>query len=80
MLWNTCFKLCSAPASPAEVSPQAWAHLLFGGAYCYVSIIYLAYYPLLNIYLTVQSCGAKPEDNILFSLRRRACKSCMAAQ
>jgi len=80
MLWNTCFKLCSAPAAPAEVSPQAWAQLLLGGAYCYVSIIYLAYYPLLNIYLTVQSCGAKPEDNILFSLRRRACKSCMAAQ
>ncbi|KAI0268004.1 hypothetical protein BGY98DRAFT_938327 [Russula aff. rugulosa BPL654] len=56
--WDTCFKLCGAPASPADVSPQAWTHLLFGGAYCY-------------------SCGAKPENNILFSSRRRACKSCM---
>ena len=27
-----------------------------------------------------QSCGAKPVTKILFSLRRRACKSCMKAQ
>jgi hypothetical protein len=36
-LWNACFKLCGAPTSPVDMSPPAWAHLLFGGAYCYVS-------------------------------------------
>ncbi|KAI0250348.1 hypothetical protein BJV78DRAFT_1220104 [Lactifluus subvellereus] len=39
------------------MSPPAWAHLLFGGTYCY-------------------SCGAQRVTKILFSLRRRAYKSC----
>ncbi|KAH9986004.1 hypothetical protein BJV74DRAFT_952025 [Russula compacta] len=58
-LWNACFKLCGAPTSPVDMSPPAWAHLLFGSAHCY-------------------NCGAKPVTRILFSLRRRACKSCIA--
>ena len=36
-LWNTCFRLCSAPTTPVDMSPASWANLLFGGAYCYVS-------------------------------------------
>ncbi|KAI9507425.1 hypothetical protein F5148DRAFT_1204959 [Russula earlei] len=59
-VWNACFKYCRAPTTPADMTPPAWARLLFGGAYCY-------------------SCGAKPVTRILFSLRRRACKSCMTS-
>ena len=33
-----------------------------------------------NLNSATQSCGAKPVTKILFSLRRRACKSCMKAQ
>ena len=36
-LWNTCFRLCGTPTTPVDMSPASWAHLLFGGAYCYVS-------------------------------------------
>ena len=36
-LWNACLRLCGAPPSPSDMSPPAWTHLLFGGAYCYVS-------------------------------------------
>ena len=36
-LWNACLRLCGAPTSPPDMSPPAWTHLLFGGAYCYVS-------------------------------------------
>ncbi|KAI0275539.1 hypothetical protein BGY98DRAFT_1188376 [Russula aff. rugulosa BPL654] len=34
-LWNTCFRLCGTPTTPVDMSPASWAHLLFGGAYCY---------------------------------------------
>ncbi|KAN0109267.1 hypothetical protein V8E52_009451 [Russula decolorans] len=57
-LWNVCFRLCGAPTTPVDMSSASWAHLLFGGAYCY-------------------SCGAKPVTKILFSFRRRACRSCI---
>ncbi|KAI0301009.1 hypothetical protein B0F90DRAFT_372221 [Multifurca ochricompacta] len=58
-LWKASFALIpDVPGCPEDMSEPAWAHLLFGGAYCY-------------------SCGAKPVTKILFSLRRRACKSCM---
>ncbi|KAI0250347.1 hypothetical protein BJV78DRAFT_591563 [Lactifluus subvellereus] len=58
-LWKTSYSLVpEVPTCPEDMSEPAWAHLLFGGAYCY-------------------SCGAKPVAKILFSLRRRACKSCM---
>ncbi|KAH9986005.1 hypothetical protein BJV74DRAFT_547625 [Russula compacta] len=60
-LWKTSYLLIpDVPTCPSDMSEPAWAHLLFGGAYCY-------------------SCGAKPVTKILFSLRRRACKSCMRA-
>src|SRR5260221_10439437 len=36
-LWNACLRLCDAPPSPSDMAPPAWTHLLFGGAYCYVS-------------------------------------------
>jgi hypothetical protein len=36
-LWNRCLRFCDIPTTPADMSPPAWAHLLFGGAYCYVS-------------------------------------------
>ncbi|KAI0250352.1 hypothetical protein BJV78DRAFT_1220121 [Lactifluus subvellereus] len=58
-LWNASLNLCGAPHCPEDMSPPAWAHLLFGGTYCY-------------------SCGAQRVTKILFSLRRRACKSCLA--
>ncbi|KAI0301008.1 hypothetical protein B0F90DRAFT_373020 [Multifurca ochricompacta] len=59
-LWAASLRGCGAPPCPEDMSAPAWAHLLYGGAYCY-------------------SCGAKPVTKILFSLRRRACKSCMAS-
>jgi hypothetical protein len=39
-LWNACFRLCGSPITPVDTSPASWAHLLFGGAYCYVSNLY----------------------------------------
>jgi len=36
-LWNACLRLCGSPVSPVDMSPPAWSHLLFGGAYCHVS-------------------------------------------
>jgi len=47
-------------------------------AMCVVSDI--LYRSAMNSNGTIQSCGAKPVTKILFSLRRRACRSCMKAQ
>jgi len=46
-LWNACFRLCGTPTTPADMSPASWTHLLFGGAYCYVSN--LCFYKLSTI-------------------------------
>ena len=62
------------------MSEPAWAHLLFGGAYCYVRRFCSVELFNPELERVAQSCGAKPVTKILFSLRRRACKSCMKTQ
>ena len=43
-------------------------------------IYHMLNYSASNSKRAIQSCGAKPVAKILFSLRRRACKSCMRVQ
>jgi hypothetical protein len=82
-LWKRSYNLVSdAPPCPEDMSEPAWAHLLFGGNYCYVCYLTTSSFfkILLDSNRAFQSCGAKPVTKILFSLRRRACKSCMRMQ
>ncbi|KAI0042502.1 hypothetical protein FA95DRAFT_1547532 [Auriscalpium vulgare] len=40
LLWRRSFALVpDVPACPGDMSEPAWAHLLFGGSYCYVSAL-----------------------------------------
>ena len=57
------------------------------GLICFSGVLIVTY--VVSVMLTffttklervTQSCGAKPVTRVLFSLRRRACKSCMKAQ
>jgi len=65
-LWNACLRFCGAPPSPSDMAPPAWTHLLFGGAYCYVSG------PLFN--RTIHSQTQTSQSRVV--AQRRSIESC----